>query len=62
MSEPEQIGKILDRIFPSLLKRHKIMSAETVELKSCRCCGQPTLVSELSPSDECSSCTDKLLS
>ena len=48
MSEPELIGDILKRCFPSLL-----------ELTKCRCCGQLAVASELSHSDECSSCMDR---
>lgn len=57
---PEAIGDILARIFPSIIAKYNAVLADTVELIHCRCCGQMTLASELSPSGECPSCVHRL--
>lgn len=63
MGQPESIGSILERVFPSLMreaKKRRAMSADTVELRRCRCCGE-LFESELGL-DECPSCRNRLVS
>ena len=56
MSEPERIGDIIARCFPSLLKRSE---QPTMTLSMCRCCGQ-LVEGELNSSDECEECETRL--